>query len=106
MVEKPINSENQNLVEVRAFNFLKKVFDERQWSFPYFYELGEECTASELAKMMDLPLEKIEAVFINGCAKPLAEGWVKPGDRVAFVPYGTPGPYRVLLGFFRLNEDR
>ena len=27
----------------------------------------------------------------------------QPGDRVALLPPGTPGPYRVLLGFKKLN---
>ena len=44
-----------------------------------------------------MPREKIEGVFINGNAGPL-DRTVRPGDRVAYVPPGTPGPYRVILG--------
>lgn len=89
-------------VEVRGFYFLKEIFDRRNWPFPLEIELEEECTAGELAARLDLPLEKIEAVFVNGRAYPLNQARVKPGDRVAFVPPGTPGPYRLLLGFVRV----
>ena len=29
-----------------------------------------------------------------------------PGDRVAFFPHGTPGPYRAFLGILRENRKR
>ncbi|WP_066639537.1 thiamine S protein [Desulfolucanica intricata] len=99
----PIKQVNE--VEVRGFSYLKKIFDQRNWPFPVYIKLTDECSAVELAKMMDLPLEKIEAVFINGLAKPLEDGWVKPGDRVAFVPPGTPGPYRALLGLTKIPGE-
>ncbi len=51
----------------------------------------------EIAEEIGLPTDKIEAVFRNGRIQRLDER-VYPGDRVAFVPPGTPGPYRVLLG--------
>ncbi|MBF7084039.1 MoaD/ThiS family protein [Desulfallas sp. Bu1-1] len=84
-------------VEVRAFSFLKLEFDRRGWPFPMTVKLERECTALELAEKLELPRDKIEAVFINGIAGPL-DRVVRPGDRVAFVPPGTPGPYRVILG--------
>ena len=93
---------NPDEVEVRAFSFLKEIFDQRNWPFPIFFKLDKECSDTELAQMMDLPIDKIEAVFINGTAKPAGEGWVKPGDRVAFVPPGTPGPYRAILGLVKV----
>jgi len=84
-------------VEVRGFAELKAIFDRRGWPFPLQVPLDKQCTAAELAEKLALPRDKIEAVFINGMAGPL-ERTVNPGDRVAFVPPGTPGPYRVLLG--------
>ena len=30
---------------------------------------------------------------------------VSPGDRVAFVPYGTPGPHRVFLGLYTAGKE-
>lgn len=92
-------------IEVRAFNFLRKHFDQKGWPFPYYYELDTECSGVELAQKMDLPLEKVEAIFINGLAHSPEEGRIKPGDRVAFLPPGTPGPYRVLLGIKKLPPE-
>lgn len=55
------------------------------------------CTALELARELELPLEKIEAVFVNHLVYPL-DHRIQPGDRVAFIPTGVPGPYRLLIG--------
>jgi len=93
-------------VEIRCFSFLKKICDERKLPFPFYYELESECSASQLAQTLDLPVDKIEAVFINGLSCSLEEGIVKPGDRVGFVPPGTPGPYRALLGMVKLSGEK
>jgi len=57
------------------------------------------CAASVLASELDLPLERIEAVFINHQVYSL-DHCIQPGDRVAFVPTGIPGPARGLLGIY------
>ncbi|KJS18048.1 MAG: thiamine S protein [Peptococcaceae bacterium BRH_c4b] len=95
--------ENDKCVEVRAFSFIKEIFDQRGWPFPMQVELEKECTALELAERLEIPTEKIEAVFVNGIVKKMNEK-IKPGDRVAFVPPGTPGPYRVILGIVGKKE--
>lgn len=59
----------------------------------------EGCAACDLARELDLPLEKIEAVFVNHLAYSL-DHVIQPGDRVAFVPIGIPGPHRLLLGIY------
>lgn len=59
----------------------------------------EGCVASVLARDLELPMEKIEAVFVNHLAYGL-EHMIQPGDRVAFVPTGIPGPHRLLLGIY------
>jgi len=84
-------------VEVRGFSFIKELFDSRNISLPLFVELAGECPAVELAQSLGIPPDMIESVFINGVARSPANP-VRPGDRVAFVPPGTPGPYRVILG--------
>lgn len=93
-----------NAVEIRLFGLLKKLADERGWPFPYYFELNEECSARELAELLDIPADQIEGVIVNGTAKPLDEGRIKPGSRVGFVPYGIPGPYRVLLGYKKIKK--
>lgn len=100
------NGESElNKVEIRFFGQLKTLADEKGLSFPYFFELNKECSARNLAELLGVPTNEIEAVFINGVAKPIDEGWVKPGDRVGFIPYGVPGPYRVLLGFKKTEKQ-
>lgn len=56
-------------------------------------------TARDLADDLKLPIEKIEAVFVNHVVHDL-DRLIQPGDRVAFVPTGIPGPHRFLLGIF------
>ncbi|WP_238492549.1 MoaD/ThiS family protein [Desulfotruncus alcoholivorax] len=92
-----MSSGGGSMVEVRGFSFIKEIFDRRGWPFPVMFELDGACSALELAEKLELPRDKIEGVFINGHAGPL-DRTVCPGDRVAFVPPGTPGPYRVILG--------
>lgn len=55
--------------------------------------------ALEVAKDLGLPLEKVEAVFCNRLIQDL-DHVLKPGDRVVFVPRGTPGPHRFTLGIY------
>ncbi len=55
--------------------------------------------AVEVAKELGLPLEQIEAVFCNRVVREL-DHVLRPGDRVAFVPRGTPGPHRFTLGIY------
>jgi len=93
------NGDNQ--VEIRFFGSLKKLAEEKGWPFPCFYKIDGECSALKLAEMMDIPVDQIEGAFINGIGKPLDAVQVKPGDRLGFIPYGIPGPYRVLLGFHK-----
>ena len=61
------------------------------------------CAASVLARELNLPLEKIEAVFVNHKVYGLGHH-IQPGDRVAFVPTGIPGPARGLLGIYGANQ--
>jgi len=55
--------------------------------------------ACDLARELDLPLEKIEAVFVNHRVQGL-DHLIQAGDRVAFIPTGIPGPSRLLLGIY------
>ncbi len=93
-------------VTVRVFSSLR----------PYLREQGIEettlhvevppggVTGRELAGMMDLPAAAIEGVFVNHVVHGLGARIVA-GDRVAFVPQGTPGPHRVFLGLYRAGKD-
>lgn len=63
--------------------------------------------ARDLARDLGLPLDAIEGVFCNGDVFGLSHV-LRPGDRVAFVPYGTPGPHRYFLGLYKagLEDDQ
>jgi hypothetical protein len=65
----------------------------------------EGVSAYDCALQLGLPPTKIEAVFRNGKVINIYDS-VFPGDRLAFAPFGTPGPYRVFLGMFRENKKR
>lgn len=86
-------------IEVRAFMGLSELFRERGWSFPKEVHVPREMTGEELLAQLDIPLEQVEVVFVNGKASRPDNAVVHAGDRVALAPPGVPGPYRVLLGF-------
>ena len=60
-------------------------------------EMPEGITVGELAARLGLEEGDVEAAFINGRITSV-DSALHDGDRVALVPPGTPGPYRVLLG--------
>jgi molybdopterin converting factor small subunit len=93
-------------LEVRVFGFLRKYMDENNLGYVLERNIPETgSTAGKVAESVFLPLEKIEAVFCNGRVVSL-DTPVHAGDRVAFFPHGTPGPYRVFLGMVRENLKR
>jgi len=92
-------------VTVRMFGALHTLRKER--GMPVIDEVAipaEGLTGVELAELMDLPLEMIEGVFCNRTVYPLRHT-IMPGDRVAFVPEGTPGPHRIFLGLYAAGKD-
>jgi len=60
--------------------------------------LKQGTRAKDLIRQVQLEPEDVEVVFINGKVAPF-DTIIQDNDRVALVPHGTPGPYRVLLGF-------
>lgn len=78
----------------------------KQMELPVTVELHlplEGKTAREIAMELQLPIDKIEAVFCNHITYPL-DHVILPGDRVAFVPHGTPGPHRYCLGIKQAGD--
>ena len=90
-----------NPVEVRVFGALRKHLDRRNIACFITKQIAETAlTPMDIAGELELPSDEIEAVFINGKIGD-RNTLLSPGDRVAFLPYGTPGPYRVFLGIVR-----
>lgn len=86
-------------ITFNAFSFLQKKLKAR--NLPYAnasLSLEEGTTAGDLVRQMSLSPEEVEVVFVNGRVGAM-DKVLNDQDRVAFVPHGTPGPYRVLLGF-------
>lgn len=92
-------------VTVRMFGALHTLYRER--GLPTTVEAEVDAggiPARDLATSLDLPLAMIEGVFCNRIVRPL--DWVvRPGDRVAFVPKGTPGPHRFFLGLYAAGRE-
>jgi hypothetical protein len=61
--------------------------------------------AYRVAEELDLPLDWIEAVFCNHKTHDLGHV-IHPGDEIAFVPRGTPGPHRFTLGIYHAGKGR
>ncbi|VBB09610.1 mut7-c ubiquitin [Lucifera butyrica] len=95
--------ENGKFIEVRGFLQLNEIFRERNWPIPLRLELEKPTSGRELAKRLEIPETEIEIVFVNGVAQSV-DYLIQPGDRVAFVPPGCPGPYRIVLGFYAKNR--
>lgn len=92
-------------VMVRLFGALYALQKERGGPTALEVELPPEgVTGAELAGMLDLPLSMIEGVFCNRTVRPLGHR-LMPGDRVAFVPEGTPGPHRFFLGLYAAGRE-
>lgn len=61
--------------------------------------------ARDVAQELNLPLDKIEGIFINHIVHDIDET-VHPGDELAFVPTGIPGPHRFMLGIYSAGNDK
>ncbi len=61
-------------------------------------------SARRIAETLELPVDRIEGVFVNHTVYPLGH-LVLPGDEIAFVPHGTPGPHRLYLGLYSAGKD-
>ena len=88
-------------IELRVFMGLVQLFKERNWSIPKTVMIKDGLTGFELIAQLDIPEKQVEIIFINGKVFLPMDAIINPGDRVALVPPGTPGPYRVMLGFIK-----
>jgi len=91
-------------IYIRMLGFLY-TFRRRQ-GLPSSFELqlpAEGKSALAIAQELELPIDKIEAVFCNNTIYSL-DHRIMPGDRVAFVPHGTPGPHRFTLGIKQAGD--
>ena len=95
---------SQGTASVRIFGALRTYRAEAGLPFALDVPLpAEGMSARSLACELGLPCEEIEGVFVNHTVYDIDHG-VSPGDEIAFVPYGTPGPHRVYLGLYKAGK--
>lgn len=89
-----------------AFSFLQRKLKARNRPcVNVTLDIAEGTKVEDLVAQMDLSSQEVEAVFVNGSIRP-TDTVLKEGDRVALVPPGSPGPYRVLLGMIGKKKSR
>jgi molybdopterin converting factor small subunit len=87
-------------VTVRAIAFLDAFCKEHGLPSTLSVEVPDAgVTALELAESIGLPLELVEGIFHNHTVAGL-DALIMPGDRVAFVPPGTPASHAAFFGPF------
>lgn len=88
-------------VHVRMLAFLHAFQRERGEPASMYVSIPDEgLSGRDLALAIGLPLESIEGLFLNAKISDLG-AVVRPGDRVAFVPYGTPASHPAFFGPFK-----
>lgn len=100
------NERTDKQVEVRIFGDLRKHMDRQKLPYILKKDMPEGVlTPNDIAGELDIPINEIEAIFINGKVTE-SESILSPGDRIGFFPYGTPGPYRVFLGIVKNKKKQ
>jgi sulfur carrier protein ThiS len=90
-------------IEYAAFSFLQKKLKALNQEYDNVKrQVPEDSTAVNLIEDLGLLLSDVEAIFLNGKVVPVST-ILKEGDRVALLPPGTPGPYRVMLGIKNID---
>lgn len=85
-------------IELIAFMGLRQLFKDRGWSIPHFLEIETDMTGEELLRFLSIDGDRVESFIVNRSAISVEDAVIHPGDRVALVPPGVPGPHRLLLG--------
>ena len=87
------------VITFNAFSFLQKKLKKKHMEYSNVtMTVNKGIRAIDLLKKVKLKPEDIEVVFINGKVAP-PDTIIQDNDRVALIPPGIPGSYRVLLGF-------
>lgn len=88
---------------LNAFSFLREKLTQK--GFDYLnapLEIPEPMNVQMMIDWMGLEQSSVEAVFINHKVMP-KETLLHEGDRIALVPPGTPGSYRLMLGMKKIE---
>ena len=91
-------------IELIAFMGLRALFSERGWSIPHFLDVPNDMTGEDLLHFLSIESARVESLIVNRSAIAVEDAVIHPGDRVALVPPGVPGPHRLLLGIHGQNK--
>ncbi len=89
------------LIAVVGFMDLASLFRSRGWGSPHRVAIATPIDGPALLRLLDIPGDKVECLFVNHRAVGVGQAVVRPGDRVALVPPGVPGPHRFSLGIWQ-----
>ena len=90
---------------LNAFSRLREKLTEQGYSYLNApMSLPEDMSIESLIDFMGLEQESVEAVFVNHKVMP-KETLLHDGDRIALIPPGTPGSYRLMSGIKQIAED-
>jgi hypothetical protein len=96
-------AEEKKTIEIRGFLQLDAFLRKKFGTMPIFYDIDGPITGLELSRELGIKREDIEVIFVNGFVQEV-NYVIHPGDRMAFLPPGCPGPYRIALGFYGKNQ--
>ena len=83
---------------LNAFSFLREKLKAKGIAYlDARMEIEEGINVHQLIAFLELEVHEVEAVFINHTVRP-KETFLHENDRVALLPPGTPGSYRLILG--------
>ena len=92
-------SQGMPVITFNAYSFLQKKLRQKQIEYSNVTMTVKQGTrAKDLIRQVQLSPEDVDVVFINGKVAPF-DTIIRDKDRVTLLPPGTPGTYRVLLGF-------
>ncbi|MDD2384759.1 MAG: MoaD/ThiS family protein [Sulfurospirillaceae bacterium] len=90
---------------LNAFSFLREKLTDQGYNYlDAPMSLPENISIGGLIDLMGLKQESVEAVFVNHKVMP-KETILHDGDRIALLPPGTPGSYRLMLGIKKIEKD-
>lgn len=96
--------DSKKMLEIRGFLKLDAFLKKKYGKMPFFLEIDQPLSGLELSQKLEINRDDIEVIFVNGFVQQV-DYILHPGDRVAFLPPGCPGPYRIALGFYGKNQD-
>ena len=91
-------------IDVVGFMDLATLFRARGWTSPHRVALAGPIDGPTLLRLLDVDDAAVECLFVNHLAHGVAAAEIRPGDRVALVPPGVPGPHRYSLGIWQKHE--